>query len=243
MSLLPFGFYDMLDQLAEPGCAICALVRRDVDKLLDSILHEQVTDPLTQESFRASRGLCAEHSARFCEYRHVLGIAVLVEQVVDEVLEILERTPARAGRSGSRLRTGARESTLARQLAPLRPCIVCEAQAYGERNYARALAVHLNDARMDEAFRLSDGVCLPHFVLTLNQVEDPDLAQRLADVQKGIWQRLQAELEEFMRKSDAGRSKGEMMDHEGDSWRRAMQLMGGERRVLGLNRKAGPGSS
>ena len=240
--MLPFGFYDMLDQLAEPGCAICTLVRRDADKLLDTILHEQVVDPLTQEAFRASRGLCAEHGARFSEYRHVLGMCVLVDQVVDEVLRIMDRTPARSGRSMGWLLTSPGESPLARQLAPERPCIVCEAQTYSERNYARALAVHLSDVRMDEAFRLSDGLCLPHFVTTLNLAEDPVLAQRLADIQKGIWRRLKAELDEFMRKSDAGRSGGEMMDHEGDSWRRAMRLMGGDRNVFGLNRKSGPGS-
>lgn len=242
MSLLPFGFYDMLDQLAEPGCAICALVRRDADKLMDAILYEQVVDPPTQNHFRDSRGLCAEHGARFTEYRNALGVCVLVDQVLDEVLDILDETPARAGRSLGRLLADPRESPLARKLAPVRPCMICEAQGRGEAHYASALALHLHDARMDEAFRLSDGLCLPHFMLALEQAADPALAQSLADIQRGIWRRLKAELDEFMRKSDAVNSRGEAMDLESDSWRRAVKLLGGERHVFGVRRRAGPGS-
>lgn len=240
MTLLPFGFYDLLDQLAEPGCAICTLVRRDADKLMDSILYELVVDPLTQQQFRASRGLCAEHGARFTEYRNALGVCVLVDQVLDQVLEILDETPARAGRSLGRLLADPQESPLARKLAPARPCLICEAQGRAEGHYARALALHLNEARMDEAYRLSDGLCLPHFVLALEKAADPALTQRMADIQRGIWRRLKAELDEFMRKSDAVNARGETMDLESDSWRRAMRLLGGERSVFGRSRKAGP---
>lgn len=242
MTLLPFGFYDLLDQLAEPGCAVCALVRRDTDKLMNTILYEQVVDPPTQEHFRASRGLCAEHGARFSEYRSALGVCVLVDQVLDEVLTILDKTPAKGSRSLGRL-TGLGESPLARKLAPERPCIVCEAQARGETQYVATLASHLNDARMDEAYRLSDGLCLPHFVASLEQAPDAVAAQRLAGIQRNIWRRLKAELDEFMRKSDVVNSRGEAMDLESDSWRRAMKLLGGERGIFGLNRKAGPGAS
>ena len=239
MTLLPFGFYDLLDQLAEPGCAICALARRDADKLMDTILYEQVVDPPTQEHFRASRGLCAEHGARFSAIRNALGVCVLADQVLDEVLTILDKTPARGGQSLGRLLTGAGDSPLARKLAPERPCIVCEAQARSELHYAATLARHLNDARLDEAYRVSDGLCLPHFVTALEQTPDSAAAQRLAAIQRNIWRRLKAELDEFMRKSDAVNARGEMMDLESDSWRRAMLLLGGERGVFGRNRGAG----
>lgn len=243
MTLLPFGFYDLLDQLAEPGCAICTLARRDADKLMDAILYEQVVDPPTQEHFRASRGLCAEHGARFTEYRNALGVCVLIDQALDEVLMILASTPARGGRALGRLLGESGESALARKLEPTRPCPVCEAQARAEGHYASALAQHLGDARLDEAFRLSDGLCLPHFTAALTRADDPARAQRLADIQRGIWQRLKAELDEFMRKSDAVNARGEQMDLESDSWRRAVLLLGGERGVFGRNRKVGPGSA
>ncbi|HYO87808.1 MAG TPA: DUF6062 family protein [Candidatus Limnocylindrales bacterium] len=243
MTLLPFGFYDLLDQLAEPGCAICTLVRRDADKLMNSILYELVVDPPTQEHFRDSRGLCAEHGARFAEYRSALGVCVLVDQALDEVLAILKVTPARSSRSLGRLLTDSRESPLTRRLAPVRPCPVCEAQSRSEAHYATSLAQHLGDDRLDEAFRVSDGLCLPHFVATLERTEDPALAQRLADIQRGIWARLKAELDEFMRKSDVVSARGDKMDLESDSWRRALLLLGGERGVFGRNRKAGTGNS
>lgn len=241
MTMLPFGFYDLLDQLAEPGCAVCALVRRDADKLMDAILYEQVVDPTTQQHFRASRGLCAEHGARFSEYRSALGVCVLADQVLDEVLDILDKTPARSSPSLGRLLSGSAESPLARKLAPERPCIVCEAQARSEAQLTATLARHLDDARMDEAYRLSDGLCLPHFTAALEQAADPAAARRLAEIQRAIWRRLKAELDEFMRKSDAVNARGDEMDLESDSWRRAMQLLGGERSVFGRHRKAGPG--
>lgn len=239
MTLLPFGFYDLLDQLAEPGCAICTLVRRDADKLMDTILYEQVVDPPTHNHLRASRGFCAEHGARIAAQGNALSACILADQALAEVLAIMRDTPARGGRSFGGLLNGG-ESALARKLAPERPCPVCVAQARAEAHYAAALALHLNDARMEEAYRLSDGLCLPHFTLALTQVPSADLAQELADIQRRIWARLKAQLDEFMRKSDAVRARGEAMDLESDSWRRAIQLLGGERTVFGRGRKAGP---
>jgi hypothetical protein len=239
MTMLPFGFYDLLDQLAEPGCAVCTLVRRDADKLMDTLLYEQVVDPPTHDHLRASRGFCAEHGARITEYRNALGVCILVDQALDEVLKILAHTPARSARSFGGLLAGT-DSALARKLEPARPCLVCEAQARAEAHYAAALALHLNDTRMEEAYRVSDGLCLPHFMLTLDRAANPDVAQKLAAIQRGIWARLKAQLEEFMRKSDAVRARGEAMDLESDSWRRAVQLLGGERAVFGRSRTAGP---
>lgn len=240
MTLLPFGFYDLLDQLAEPGCAICALVRRDADKLMDTLLYEQVVDPPTHDHLRASRGFCAEHSARIAGTGNALSVCILADQALDEVLTIMRDTSARGGRSFGGLLNG-NDSPLARRLAPERPCPVCEAQARAETHYAAALALHLNDARLEGAYRQSDGLCLPHFTLTLERAPSADLAQKLAGIQRAIWARLKAQLDEFMRKSDAVRARGEAMDRESDSWRRAVQLLGGDRAVFGRGRKAGPG--
>jgi hypothetical protein len=54
-------------------------------------------------------------------------------------------------------------------------------------------------------------------------------------LQREIWQRLQAELHEFMRKSDY-HNMDEKMGAEGDSWQRAIARVGGEKGVFGLRR-------
>ena len=48
----------------------------------------------------------------------------------------------------------------------------------------------------------------------------------LVDAQKSVWQRLQADLDEFIRKSDQ-RFRDEPFGEERDAWRRALAAISG----------------
>lgn len=58
----PVTYFDLIDYFPQPGCAICNLLRRNVDRSLDALLYEYVGDPDSHRVFRQRRGLCNEHS-------------------------------------------------------------------------------------------------------------------------------------------------------------------------------------
>jgi hypothetical protein len=229
MSLKSFAYYDLTEAFGASGCAVCRLLQRDVARLLDSILYEYATDRGMQARFRDSRGLCGRHGWQLSQNNNALGIAVLYEQSLHELLTLLDRPApvAKARRGIGRLFTASTGSALADSLEPARQCLACETQSGSEANYIRALADDLSDDAMLAAFRTSDGLCVEHFRQALRATTDPAHAAHLTGIQREIWTRLRADLLEFMRKSDYNHA-GETMGPESDSWLRAVARLSGE---------------
>lgn len=231
----PLNYYDFLQYFAEPGCLICNLVERDVAKYLDSLMYEYVNAPMTHEAMRASRGLCAQHNGQLVDYgASVLGIAILQSAILDEVLKISGGTSG--GSALSRLRGSLRKGAgLADNLEPVAPCSACEALLKAEQLHVDALAFHIDDADLANAFRGSNGLCLPHFRLALRAAPGAAHVEALLMMQTAIWGNLKGELDEFARKYDFNHAD-EDMGAEGDSWRRALGFVAGAARVFGLRR-------
>ncbi len=238
---VPFGYYDLIETFPQSGCAVCGLLQRDVTRHLESSLYEFVVDPPFVHAFRDSRGLCNEHAHQLIEARgHALGVAILYDHVLDEVLSALDGGSPGVTQGLSRLFS--RESSgaaLANALEPMSPCIACALRDRSEIAYLDAIAQAVDDARLHEAYAASDGLCLPHFRRLLRAAPSAEAVRQMVTVQTAIWRRLKAELAEFTRKSDFYNA-GEAMGGEGDSWKRAVARMSGERGVFGLrNRRDG----
>jgi Family of unknown function (DUF6062) len=233
MASVPLNYYDFLETFPQPGCAVCTLCERDVARFIDSHLYEYVNTPQTHAAIRASRGLCAIHSEQLANYgASVLGIAILQAHVLDEVLKIAADTKEGGF---ARLRVGSRKgAALADKLEATEPCMVCEVLDKAEQLHIDALAGHIEDARLQEAYRSSEGLCLPHFRMALRSAGSGARADILIGLQTVIWQRLKAELDSFAYKYDINHAS-EAMGAEGSSWRRAIHLVAGSGTILGRN--------
>lgn len=221
--LTPSGYFDLLETFPQPGCPICTLSARATDRLLDAILYEHVTDPKMHTRFRASRGLCPAHGAQMIRAGAALGVATLYEAVVDELLALASASPSQRGLS--RL-FGSQNQTLAESLAPSQTCIACDEQEASQTRYAQTVASYIADARLQEAYRASDGLCLAHFRLVVRHTTDAEDLKLLVSIQVAIWSKLRAELAEFRRKYDF-QHVDEAIGAEGDSWKRAVRMIGG----------------
>lgn len=236
---LPFSYYDFMEACAEPGCPLCALLLRDAHRYLDSMLYEYVTKPDTNDMFRAARGLCNVHNWQLMDFgAQVLGVAILQDAALDEVLKLIVANPAQAQSALSRwLGSTAKNSptALADKLEPERPCPVCDTAAASERRYLEAINDYLTDERFQAAFRDSAGLCLPHFRAALRQTTSPLALETLLTLQVAIWQKLKTDLETFITKNDY-RYAGQPMGVERDSWRRALGSLAGKKGVFGTRR-------
>jgi hypothetical protein len=201
-------------------------MRRDADRLLDSLLYERVMEPDSHRQFRAARGLCNEHSWQLMSYKGgSLGIATLYQATVDEVLKTLQHIPQKS-------------PTLADKLEPTAACMACKLLADSERDYLHVFSRYISDPRVWEAFEASpEGFCLPHFRLALRQNYAPDVLRKIIDTQKAIWERLRASLVEFIDKNRHERMHEEMGE-EKDSWQRAIADMAGAKGIFGIERRS-----
>jgi hypothetical protein len=118
-------------------------------------------------------------------------------------------------------------ANLAADLAPQAPCPVCVKVQTAEAYFLTALRQHFTGSdNLASAYRTSDGLCLPHFRLALAQIADQETFTALVESQKAVWQRLSAELGEFIRKKDY-RFQNENFGPEGDAWQRAIEAVVG----------------
>ena len=225
---LPFSYYELIETFPRRGCAICNLLHDKVEKYLDHLLYERVTKPSTHDTFRASQGLCAVHGDMLLSAKgSALGISILHQTCLKAGLAGL--VDADAGRN--RFLGGPSQTPL----TPTSMCPACEQVLEAEETLIVTLKDYAEDSKLMDAFRSSDGLCLPH-VRILMEAGIPVAARNaLAGVQSDHWRALLAELETFIEKHDYRRAKDEMGD-ERDSWRRVVRLVSGDPAVFGVRR-------
>lgn len=229
MASVPLNYYDLLESLPKRGCAICSLCERDVNRFLDSHLYEYVNAPDTHIAMRASRFMCNQHTHQLVDYgASVLGVAILESSVIWELLRIAE-----VPNGGAFARLRGNNNSTADRLEPTASCMACDVLMRAEKDHIRVLAEYIMDARMLEAYRASSGLCLPHFRLALRSAPGAAQQERLMETQMAIWRDLKAELDLFASKYDINHA-GEPMGAEGDSWKRALEMLAGRKGVFGL---------
>jgi hypothetical protein len=235
-AMKPHGYHDLLEALRSVGCPICRLALTQTERSVLYLMNDRILDEGTYKSFRERRGLCSEHA-----WQAVRGmggsttLAIFYNVAMDEILRTIEATPVQGGKRGF-LSGGAKSagSALADKLEATGPCKVCDQVQEAEARFLLILSRHLGDPAIAEAYSASDGLCLPHFRIGLRAAESAEAAEGLIGVQREIWMRRKAELEEFIAKQDYRRS-GEALGSEGTSWSRAAAWTAGEEGVFGVD--------
>ena len=217
-------YFDLLDACAETGCPVCRLSLKSVQRYLDNVMYEYVSDPGMRADLRAARGYCNDHGWWLTRiHGHSLGIAITYHDVVNALLDAMESIPA--GRSARQ-----RAQELLKRLRPAAECPACAHRRTMEDLALGALLRHVEDEGLTAALVRSDGLCLPHFLRALELVRDNNALARLVDLQRRTMGELHADLAEFMRKSDH-RFRDEGFGKEGDSWLRAVGIVCGREGV------------
>ncbi|MFN8564713.1 MAG: hypothetical protein U0703_24520 [Anaerolineae bacterium] len=148
----PFGYYDLLETFSQPGCAVCRLLRRDVERFLDSLLC-RFDKPDHAEGFPRSRAMPRAHR-QLTRYNNALSVAILYDAVLDEVMRIGAQTPGAPDRTGAPARGDQRARRRARAAAACPACVVRED---AEGRYLQVIGEYVTEERFGGAYRQSDG--------------------------------------------------------------------------------------
>jgi hypothetical protein len=227
---------DLLSALAQGACPLCVLLERAERKAVDMFLYDQVNDISRRDALRASRGLCLYHSSMLAEGRSALGVAILSRDILRTMTAELEVGANRQERKEGDERisqpfaflaslAGKIGAGLAARIEPQAGCPMCAERPRIEAPLIMGLLHNLRDSDFAAAFDASAGLCRMHLAGTL-RAADTTAARALAARQAAIWRRLEADLDEFIRKHDY-RFQGETFDVERDVWRRALQTTSG----------------
>lgn len=236
MTRIPY-LDDLLAALAQPGCPFCRLLDATADRLIDAILFESVNDVGVREELNAARGLCRRHAPLMVRTGSALGAATMIQGVLKVLLRELEASGIEAEspsrwrglmRAGGVAVADPAAERLAASLAPRAVCPVCAHEATFTGHYIDTLLKHATPgSTLSAAYAASDGLCLPHFRAVARRGLSGPALTTLVAAQREIWQRLNRELEEFLRKNDY-RFQGEKFGAERDSWLRAISAVSGQ---------------
>jgi hypothetical protein len=229
-------YHEIREAFGQPGCPLCRLLARSADRYLDAVLWEQVNDIGVRSELNQARGYCPQHGWLLVRAGAALGVAILTRGVVKTLLDVLASNPIQdeaesvfqsLRRSLDRDLASRPAARLVAELSPQRPCPVCSLLESKEEDYISTLVAHLDGpGSLADAYRTSDGLCLPHFRRTLARAPSGAEARLLSAAQQAVWQRLHDDLGEFIRKSDY-RFRGEPFGDEKDAWLQALEAISG----------------
>lgn len=220
--------YSLLEACRAPGCPVCRLEQRAVERYLDNKFYESVNSPAWRDELRQSLGFCHEHTWLAVNGRlgDALGFSIISRDLVNSILKQLKEE------KGSLPASGRRTSVLKQILSALTPrkrCPVCEHRDETTRRIMSVFAEELDQPNMNDALESSDGLCLPHLRLALEQVKDVSDSETLLGIHRDKLESLRDELDEFIRKSEYKEVK-ESFGSEGNAWLRAIGMIAGSRK-------------
>lgn len=231
--------YQLLEACREPGCPVCRMEQRSVERYLDNHFYENVNSPKWRDKLRASLGFCHEHAWLAVNQRlgDALGFSIIYRDVVNHVLSDLERggSPAHAPRGlGSLLRQIPEQArtmigNMLAAITPRKRCPACEHREETTRSTLSILVTELKTSEMTEALQASDGLCLSHLRLTLEHARDAAVSETLIALHRGKLERLRSELDEFIRKNDYQLIEAGFGE-ERDAWLRSIAMIAGSRK-------------
>jgi len=225
---------DIIEAMTTSGCAFCRLQQRAAERYLDAFLWESVNDPRLRREVSAARGFCRDHAWLLVRPGAALSAAIIYKDVVTGTAHAVQSASTLSG-GGSlwhRVRAWLGRSPsvidpILQALTPQRVCPVCEnaAEVEGHLCVTVLAAMKQSDDFLTH-YRGSAGLCVRHFAALIDHAHQPQPRAALIDTQLVIWQSLEGELSEFIRKNNY-LFRGEKFGDERDSWERAIALTSG----------------
>jgi hypothetical protein len=219
------AYYELLKQLAQPGCPICALAARRTHAFLERYLDEGVVHEDTWDRLVASGGWCGRHAGEIAGFDDGLAVSLFYGFLMKRKAAALKageklqaHTPGQAADAGLLGRLSGREAQL--------KCPACGIEQETERTQAHLVAKALEEGEAVAAMQAHAGFCLGHVDLVLERAAEKHRAAFSAQ-QSVKLQALADELELFVRRSEHGAT--EPIGEERDAWKRAL------RRYYGLS--------
>lgn len=197
--------HQVLEALREDGCAICRLTSEAMHRRIGNLFHESVNDPGFREEVRHAGGFCQRHSSLVAHQADALGIAIVMEDVVQHRIQELRRLS-----SGS----------MARHTCPF-----CRAEAGDERLFVAALLHVLRSPEGADLYQRSAGLCARHMAMALKDAQ-PSMRMLIVQVELAVLEILADELREFVRRFDY-RYASEGNGLAKDVWLRALEKTSG----------------
>jgi len=201
----------------KPGCPVCTLIHRAGTRYMEGIFNESMLDPDVRQKLVKSLGFCYNHTWQSIDLKlsDALGHAILYQDLVKDAIKKIVENEHNPG------------SKLTSALEPVAACPACLIEDAALERILDTIAVALRNEDFVIEFKQSSGLCIPHLQRLLPKLDRKSQAI-IISFQSECLVILKGELAEFIRKSDY-RFRDERIGKEGDSYKRAADMIHGKR--------------
>ncbi len=140
------NFFALEKACEKPGCPLCSIIYERIDRYIDGMLFEHISDRTFRAQYREAGGFCNEHSEILLSYRDGLAVAILGQGTLNDYVEDFKKKKIRKYKE---------------------PCPACAEKERIEKEFLTFLAEVTDKSDSDKHlinfFTASQGLCVPHY--------------------------------------------------------------------------------
>ncbi len=184
------NFFALQKACEKPGCPLCTIVNERINRYIDGMLFEHISDRVFRAQYREAGGFCKDHARTLLTYRDGLAVAILGQGELSDKLEDFKKRKMRKYKA---------------------VCPACAEQNRIETEFLTFLAETKklspeDAAELQQFFTASEGLCAVHYG-KLVQLRRRRIPKWLSQFQENIFQHLLERTGRFIDFSAWGKQK------------------------------------
>jgi len=208
------NFFALQKACPLPGCFLCRIINDRVERYIDNMLFEHISDRGFRAVYRAAGGFCSFHSKALVSFRDGLAVAILSRDILEDRIASFEK---------------------GKPWQPKSQCPICEEKARTEEEYLSFIAASGGDSPEERELRglitASDSLCAPHYTAL---VVTPGGKKRklpgwLRDLHEAKFRELKRRIDQFIELSAYGRQEefSQLTEKDQLVWKEAAEVLKG----------------
>ena len=208
----------------EKLCPFCGVYAKLQENELELIMGASMMEPAVRIQTNKT-GFCGTHYKMMFERGNRLGLALILESHLNEIIKDITPSKLPFGKDGN--------SASARLEKLGQTCYICDRIEYAlSRMMSTTILLWANDEPFRKKFDAQGWFCLPHFAYMLgtakaelNKKQLPDFMRAAMDIEMGYFKELSDDVSWFVKKFDYNYSS-EPYYNSKDSVERALKFLG-----------------
>lgn len=185
------NFFALQKACDKPGCPLCTIINERIDRYIDGMLFEHISDRTFRAQYREAGGFCDTHAEVLLSYRDGLAVAILGRDILQDYVSDFKKRKIRK-----------------RKML----CPACTERLTIERDFLTFIAeyndeasIASNEPKLQEFFTKSDGLCVKHYAELFSFTKH--IPKWLSNFQETKFNQLEERTARFIEFSAWGRQK------------------------------------
>lgn len=147
------NYFALQKACEKDGCPLCTIINERINRYIDGMLFEHISDRTFRAQYREAGGFCDRHAKKLLTFRDGLAVAILGQGTLSDYIEDFKKKKMRKYKES---------------------CPACAEQERIEKEFLSFIAEshdEESDAELQRFFTQSEGLCVKHYAQMVSQVK------------------------------------------------------------------------